>query len=204
MRITGDTLIIPRLKAYASPISLLEQARQAAPPKRTAPFNEEPGFHEPANLWLYGNAKLLCGELAFLDGALGQPDQYPAELDELEKQAEEFILDGKVLVCGLHNAAQMRTALIPLRWGAPRIVVMSGGFRYHLGKDLKDEPFRAARLWRYQWDATTDLAISRRGPEKLPTYASYNPTVDKMIAKIASAQWPGLRWIDKDIIRVLA
>jgi DNA processing protein len=81
---------------------------------------------------------------------------------------------------------------VPLRWGAPRILVFSGGFHHHLGPDLKEEPFRAARLWRYQFDAKTDLVISRRAPDKLPTFARFNPTVDRLIQRIVAREVPGL------------
>ncbi|HTQ10400.1 MAG TPA: hypothetical protein VMI31_10040, partial [Fimbriimonadaceae bacterium] len=67
------------------------------------------------------------------------------------------------------------------------------GFYHHLGKDLKDELFRAARLWRYQFDPRTDLVVSRRAPDKKPTYAIHNPTVDRLIGLIAIREWPGLR-----------
>lgn len=40
---------------------------QASPPRRFAPFKEEPGYYyEPTKLWLYGNAFLLDGNLAHL------------------------------------------------------------------------------------------------------------------------------------------
>ena len=201
---TPDTYIIPTLRGIAALHGIEKHPEFDSAPKRTMPFDAEPGFHEPAGLWLYGNARLLMGKLAYIPGALGPPDQDPQELDEIEAQTEKLVLDGNVLVTGIHNAAHQRVGLVPLRWGAPRILVFSGGFEYHLGKDLKDEPFRAARLWRYQWDAHTDLAISRRSPKSLPTYALLNPTVDSMVQRIASADWPGLRWILDAITRVLA
>jgi hypothetical protein len=163
-----------------------------SPPRRTAPFEIEPGYYEPANLWLYGNARLLQGELACIETAFGAGPHLPKELGEIEREAERLVLAGKILVCGIHSAAHQRAALVPLRWGAPRIVVFSGGFRRHLGKDLREEPFRAARLWRYQWDHRTDLAVSRRAPEKLPTYATHNRTVDRLIGEIAGRSLAGL------------
>ena len=101
-------------------------------------------------------------------------------------------MDGKVLVCGIHSPAHQRVAVVPLRWGSPRIVVLSGGFFHHLGADLREEPFRSARLWRYAWDPSTDLAVSRRPPESLPTYARHNPAVDRLVEAIALRNWPGL------------
>lgn len=88
--------------------------------------------------------------------------------------------------CGIHSPAHQNAAVVPLRWGSPRILVLSGGFRYHFGKDLMDEPFRVARLYRFGWDPVTDLAVSRRAPDKLPTYARHNPTVDRLIRALSA------------------
>lgn len=167
--------------------------RGPAPPHRTAPYDVEPGYFEPGGLWLYGNFRLLDGRLACVSAASGPNRHRPGELDAIEHEAEELVLSSRILVCGIHNDAHQRAAAVPLRWGAPRIVVVSGGFYYHLGIDLKDELFRAARLWRYQFDPKTDMVVSRRAPNKLPTYASHNPTVDRMICLIAGREWPGLR-----------
>ena len=172
--------------------SPVQRRGSTAPPRRSAPFDQEPGFYEPAGLWLFGNVRLLEGRLAHVEEALREPDHLPSELDAIERMAEELVLTGCVLVTGIHNPAHQRAAIVPLRWGAPRILVLSGGFKYHLGPDLKDEPFRAARLWRYQFDERTDLVISRRAPEKLPTFALLNPTVDRMIARVCSRQVQGL------------
>lgn len=161
--------------------------------RRTAPFQLEPGFHEPSGLWFFGNVKLLHSRLAHLPDATGPGELEPRALDVIERDAERHVLESTVIVCGVHNGAHQRAALVPLRWGAPRIVVFSGGFHHHLGKDLTEEPFRAARLWRYAWDKHTDLAVSRRSPDRLPTFARNNPTVDRLIAGIALGTWPGLR-----------
>ncbi len=162
------------------------------PPRRSAPFDQEPGFYTDAGLWLYGNARLLRAELVCIDAAFGHDYHSAAQLDEIEREVEGLILSGRVLVCGIHNIAHMRSAVVPLRWGAPRIIVMSGGFSYHLGPRLDQEPFRAARLWRHRWDPLTDLAISRRAPGKLPTYAHFNPTVDRLIARVTKRECNGL------------
>src|SRR5690606_4896251 len=128
---------------------------------RSAPFDAEPGYYEPARLWLYGSTRLLNGHLAYVREALGRADHSQEELREIEVKAEELILSGHVLVTGVHNPAHQRAAVVALRWGAPRILVLSGGFHHHLGKNLDQEPFRAARLWRHCYDARTDLAVSR-------------------------------------------
>lgn len=166
--------------------------RGPKPPRRTMPFHIEPGFYEDGEVWLFGNARILQGHLAFVAGAMGPNHHSIAELNAVEAEAERYVLDSKVLVCGIHSPAHQRAAVVPLRWGSPRILVLSGGFRFHLGEDLANEPFRAARLWRYKWDPETDLAISRRAPEKLPTFATHNPTIDRMISLIVGRQWPGL------------
>jgi hypothetical protein len=177
----------------ARPAHHIRFRRGVIPPRRTAPFDVEPGYFEPAGLWFSGNFRLLDGRLAHVPGASGPNQHRPRELDAIEKETEELVLDGKVLVCGIHSYAHQRSAIVPLRWGAPRIVVLSGGFKYHLGDDLKDELFRAARLWRYQFDPKTDLVVSRRAPDKKPTYASHNPTVDRLITMLAERDWVGLR-----------
>jgi len=143
-----------------------------------------PIFHEPSALWLYGNLNLLESKLARV---LRQRC-----LSDTEKEAERFVLGGFTLVVGVHNNVQRQAAIVPLRWGSPRIVVFSGGFRYHLGATLENEPFFAARLWRHQWDPLVDLAISRRAPDKLPTFAVHNPTVDRLIEQITAKTRPGL------------
>jgi hypothetical protein len=167
-------------------------ASRAAPPRRSAPFELEPGYYPDAGLWLYGNTRLLGSELACVPAAFGPNHHFPSVLDAIEREVEEFVLGGKILVCGIHNAAHQRSAIVPLRWGSPRIVVVSGGFKHHLGENLDQELFRAARLWRYGWDARTDLIISRRAPDKLPTFASYNPTVDRLIERISGRFVVGL------------
>lgn len=96
------------------------------------------------------------------------------------------MLEGGTLVCGVHGPAHRRAAVVPLRWGGPRIVVFSGGFRFHLGEDLADEPFPAARLWRRAWDPGTDLAVSRRSPDLRPRYGVHNPGVDRLIRGLVS------------------
>jgi DNA processing protein len=136
-------------------------------------------------LWLYGNVRLLDSRLAYIEAAGYRSNHRPAELDEIEQATERLVLDGQVLVAGIHSPAHQRSAVVPLRWGSPRILVLSGGFQYHLGPNLQDEPFRAARLWRYQFDPHTDLVVSRRAPDRLPTYALINPTVDRLVKAIA-------------------
>ncbi len=175
-----------------SSLNATQRGVTPAPPRRSAPFEQEPGYYEPSGLWLYGNVRLLGSNLGCTVESFGPDNHSPSMLDEIERQAELIVLSGTTLVCGIHNSAHQRAAIVPLRWGAPRILVFSGGFLYHLGESLSQEPFRAARLWRYRFDPRTDLVISRRAPEKKPTFATNNPTVDRLIAKIVSRKLPGL------------
>lgn len=170
----------------------LRSIQGPAPPPRSAPFDQEPGFYEDGRVWLYGNVRALKADLAFVASARGESCHTPSQLDAISAEAMRVVLGSQVLVCGIHSLAHQRAAVVPLRWGSPRIVILSGGFKYHFGENLDQEPFRAARLWRRGWDPLTDLAISRRAPEKLPTFASHNPTIDKMISSIVNRQWPGL------------
>ena len=151
-----------------------------------------PHFFPDAGLWVYGNSHLLGAALASIPRAFGPPSHNHSDLDLIEREAEKAVLGGKTLVTGIHSPAQQGVAIVPLRWGSPRILVLSGGISYHLGPTLKEEPFRAARLWRYQFDESTDLVISRRAPEKLPTFARFNPTIDRLIDRIVTHQIPGL------------
>lgn len=178
-------------QALARPGRSARKSSFTTAPPRSAPFDQEPGFYEPAGLWLYGNARLLNAKLALIEQALGPNDHAPDELDEIERCAEQLVLSGNVLVTGIHSPAHMRAAVVPLRWGSPRVLIVSGGFKFHLGADLNQEPFRAARLWRYRWDPSTDLAVSRRAPDKLPTFAHHNPTVDRLISRIVNHELNG-------------
>ena len=175
-----------------APLPKHRSRQRETPPRRTAPFNAEPGFYEPAGLWLYGNIRLLDGPLAYVKRTIGALDSRPSELDEIERETENLVLQSRILVCGVHNIPQMRSAIVPLRWGSPRIVVFSGGFKFHLGDDLVREPFLSATLWRERWVSRTDLAVSRRAPDKLPTFARYNPTVDRLIERIAKKESLGI------------
>lgn len=165
----------------------MAMSSERAMPLRSAPF-----FDRNLGLWLYGNVNLLSAKLVHFVPACSNRWPLRRELEALECQVEKQVVNGAILVCGIHNGAHRRSAVVPLRWGAPRIVVFSGGFQYHLGPELNQEPFRVARLWRYGWDPKTDLAVSRRSPEKLPTYARHNPSVDRLIVRIATSDFgPG-------------
>jgi len=78
-----------------------------------------------------------------------------------------------MLVCGIHNPVLV---VVPLRWGSPRVVVITGGFRQHLGRDLSDKPFHVARLRRYGWDPHTDFDEFVAGMDRNPRRAIKFPS----------------------------
>jgi len=112
----------------------------------------------------YGNLSLLSEtylRIHFAEAQVLTGREFdPAVGLKLEAATERTTLDGYVLVTGYSTPTAQRSAVVPLRWGAPRIVVAGVALETMLGKGLDQEPFRAARLWRYQWDPKTDLAIS--------------------------------------------
>lgn len=116
----------------------------------------------PGVLFLYGNTKLLTGKTFCV---LSSRNTSPAGLQAIEVLAEEGVLSAEVLVSGHDTPEYQRSALVPLRWGAPRILCLDRGLFEALGRNLKDEPFRAARLWRFQFDPSTDLVISPFRPD---------------------------------------
>ena len=124
---------------------------------------EEMNPDPPGVLFTYGNEKLLESQTFTV---MSSRNSAPAALDLMEKCAEEGVLAGEILVAGFGTPEYERAAVVPLRWGSPRILCADRGLFVALGESLKEEPFRAARLWRYQFDATTDLAVSSINPEK--------------------------------------
>ena len=116
----------------------------------------------PGVLFLYGNTKLLNAKTFCV---LSSRNTSPAGLNAIETLAEEGVLSAEVVVSGHDTPEYQRSALVPLRWGAPRILCLDRGLYEALGPELNDEPFRAARLWRFQFDATTDLVISPFRPD---------------------------------------
>lgn len=135
----------------------------------------------PGVLFLYGNGRLLESRTFAVLSSRKSPQ---AALDLIERLAEEGVLTGETLVAGHDTAEYQRAAVVPLRWGAPRILVLDRGLYAALGEDLGDEPFRTARLWRYRFDPATDLAVSACAPD-LRYHAAGNKTRDRVIAGLA-------------------
>jgi len=123
---------------------------------------EEMDPDPPGVLFLYGNQRLLEGKTF---SVLSSRNARAADLELIEKLTEEGVLNSEILVAGHDRPEYQRAAVVPLRWGAPRILCFDRGLFKVLGEDLKDEAFRAARLWRYQFDPHTDLVVSPFRPE---------------------------------------
>ncbi len=172
--------------------TLAPSTTRPLPPRRTAPFSEEPGYYEPANLWFYGNTRLLDSNLATIEALFGMDGESDLTLSEIEREAERLVLGGKTLVTGIHHTRYQRAAVVPLRWGAPRILVVRGGFYNLLGPGLNEEPFLMGRLWRYEFDAGCDLIISRQNPTAPKSTRTHLASIDRLIRAIVDRKVPGL------------
>lgn len=123
---------------------------------------EEMDPDPPGVLFMYGNARLLDANTFCV---LASRNSRHAELEHIEQLTEEGVLNGEVLVTSHDKPEYQRSAVVPLRWGAPRILCLDRGLFNVLGPDLRDEAFRTARLWRYEFDPNTDLVVSPFRPE---------------------------------------
>ncbi len=132
----------------------------------------------PGVLFLYGNTRLLEAKTF---GVMASRGTLPADLDLIEKLTEEGVLDGEVLVVGHDRLEYQRAAVVPLRWGSPRILCLDRGMFQVLGENLRDEAFRAARLWRYEFDPSTDLVVSPFRPDA-GFFGVNNQVRDRLIA----------------------
>ena len=123
---------------------------------------EEMDTDPPGILFLYGNTKLLEANTFCV---LSSRNSRPADLDLIEKLAEEGVLKSEVLVSGNDRPEYKRSAIVPLRWGSPRILCLDRGLFTSLGPDLKHEKMHEAALWREQFDPSTDLVVSPFRPD---------------------------------------
>jgi len=135
-------------------------ATQRSPiyPRRLEGFCEPP----PVYVFLYGNYKALEGKTFCV---LASRDASEEALLKVEKGVEAGVLEPMTLVSGANTVAYQRAAVVPLRWGAPRVLVLDRGLFAALGNGLDQEPFSAARLWRYRFDSSTDLVVSPFRPD---------------------------------------
>jgi predicted Rossmann fold nucleotide-binding protein DprA/Smf involved in DNA uptake len=123
---------------------------------------EEMDPDPPGVLFLYGNTKLLETRTFCV---LSSRNSLPADLDQIEALTEQGVLDSEILVSSHDKPEYQRSAVVPLRWGSPRILCLDRGLFQVLGEDLRNEAFRAARLWRYEFDPHTDLVVSPFRPD---------------------------------------
>ncbi len=137
------------------------------------------------DLWFYGNLALLARPLAYSVLCIENRSSTPANLETVEANAEQEVLDGKVLVTGVHSDLHQRFAVVPLRWGASRVLVLPSGFRTWLGQRLDQECFPAARLWRHGFDPKCDLVISPYAPDDRVVTRERLDEVDQLIVQIA-------------------
>jgi hypothetical protein len=107
------------LKDFSSPLSPTPVVRETG---RSMPYMIEPGYYEPGKLWLYGNVKLRHGDLACVESAFISATYTEHELTFSEREAEELVLSGKVLVAGtahlgatLGSLRRRATAFSPVR-----------------------------------------------------------------------------------------
>lgn len=152
-------------------------AADAHYPRRIEAMDSDP----PGLLYLYGNHRLVDMVTYAVFGSRNSSEQ---DLAKMEHLAEEHILSGRTTVTGHDTPEYQRTAVTALRWGAPRILVLDTGLFSALGEDLREEPFAAARLWRYKFDPQTDLAMTAVNPIK--TYhRNSNKVRDRLVASMA-------------------
>jgi predicted Rossmann fold nucleotide-binding protein DprA/Smf involved in DNA uptake len=156
----------------------LVTAADAHYPTRIEEMDPDP----PGVLFLYGNAKLLDVRTFCV---LSSRNTLPADLDLIEQRTEAGVLDGQVLVTGHDRPEYQRSAVVPLRWGSPRILCLDRGMFKVLGDDLRDEAFRAARLWRYEFDPSTDLVVSPFRPES-DFYGINNQVRDRLVGSLSA------------------
>lgn len=139
---------------------------------------EELDERAPGVLFVYGNTQLLSATTFSVLMSRNAPE---AALSLSEQIVEEGVFRAWTLVSGHDTPEYRRSAVVPLRWGAPRILVLDRGFFQVLGRDLRNEPFREARLWRSEFDATTDLIISAVHPLR-DYHPNSNRTRDLVVA----------------------
>jgi len=152
-------------------------AADAHYPERLEEFDTDP----PGVLFVYGNQRLLSSDTFCVLGSRGTT---PAGLDQIESLTESGVLAGEVLVSGHDRPEYQRSAVVPLRWGSPRILCLDRGMYEVLGPDLKSEAFRAARLWRYEFDPKTDLVVSPFRPSA-GFHGVNNQVRDRLVAGLS-------------------
>ena len=172
VRVSDAEALLRRLDGYDIGVV---SAADAHYPRRIEAMDPDP----PGVLFLYGNTRLLEGRTFCVMSSRKSP---PEALEQIEKLVEEGVLDGRILVCGHDTPEYKRAAVVPLRWGAPRLLVLDQGFFEVFGENLDEEPFREARLWRYKFDPKTDLALTWVGPE-----GGYHPNSNRIRDRLVAS-----------------
>lgn len=158
-----------KLRQFLEPHGVtLVTAADAHYPRHLESLDPDP----PGIIYLFGNRTLIDSETFCVLASRNANDDV---LTEIERRTEDNVLKGRCLVSGHDTPEYQRSAVTCLRWGAPRVMVFDTGLFDALGEDLREEPFPAARLWRYQFDAKTDLAVSAVNPLK-----NYHPNSNKV------------------------
>ena len=88
-----------------------------------------------------------------------------SDIDDLEQQVEKAVLEGKIIVinCNLlgKNAQESRlierAGVIPLRWGVPRLLLVTP--KQSMLLDRRKELCPSWRLWRHQFDPRCDAWV---------------------------------------------
>lgn len=118
---------------------------------------------DPSGLFrpVSGNGRLVNSALFVVEWPEDRPLS-TEELTKLEIEVENAVLSGLVVVVStaLPRDVFARAGVVPLRYGAPRIIVDAGNWLgYRVSKSIArgEEPVRGWRLWRYAWDGKTDL-----------------------------------------------
>jgi hypothetical protein len=145
----------------------------------------KPTFLESLGLWVYGNPRLLTSKRTHVNKVCTGNENNPQDLIDIAIETNRLVFDGFVIVSGIHNRLHRQSALVPLRWGSPRILVISGGFTHYFGDDFGEEPFPLARRWRDRWDPRVDLAVSAQAPDARPCLARHIPAVNRLVQKLA-------------------
>ncbi|MEI7576380.1 MAG: hypothetical protein WCK51_05765 [Armatimonadota bacterium] len=115
-------------------------------------------------LYMYGNLKLLASDRFTLPIPVLEEVTRQDTL-EIHVPVAAEILKGRTLVTGVYSLLHDQAAVLPLRWGAPRILVLTSGFLESLGAKLDQELTPLSRRWWYEFDPLTDLVVSPFAPE---------------------------------------
>jgi predicted Rossmann fold nucleotide-binding protein DprA/Smf involved in DNA uptake len=143
---------------------------------------EEMDADSPGLLYVYGNTRLLQSDLFTV---LSSRKSSASALDLIGDLTQQGVQRGEVLVSGHSTQEYQSSAVVPLRWGAPRVLVLDRGLFSALGENLTEELFTQARLWRYEFDPKTDLVISFVNPAS-GYFPSCNATRDRLIAALSN------------------